>query len=59
MYKKLYIKPVVKTFIPKMERHMLAGTHEDINDPADWNSKQGFVDDEEGANAWENVNVWK
>lgn len=59
MYKKLYIKPVVKTFIPKMERHMLAGTYEDINDPADWNSKQGFVDDEEGANAWENVNVWK
>jgi hypothetical protein len=57
MYKKLYIRPIVKTHVPKFERPILAGTFEDINDPADWNSKQGFMDDDEESSAW--GNVWK
>lgn len=57
MYKKLYIKPIVKIYIPKVERPLLGQTIEDINDPNGWNSKRGFVDEEEGANAW--GNVWK
>lgn len=59
MYKKLYIKPVVKTFVPKMERFILNGT-EDTGDPADWGgAKGGFIEEENNGNAWENVNVWE
>lgn len=57
MYKKLYIKPAVKTYVPKMERHMLAGT-EDTGDPADMGgAKGGFLEDDNDASAW--GNVWK
>jgi hypothetical protein len=58
MYKKQYIKPNTKIFIPSTERHLLEGTIEDVNDPGDWGgAKGGFMEDEgENANSWQ---LWK
>ena len=57
MYKKQYIRPRTKIFIPSVERHLLTGTIEDINDPGDWGgAKGGFMEDDED-NSW--GDFWK
>lgn len=55
MEKKQYIQPLIKKKIFTIERHLLQQASEQTSNPWDWNSKQGFVDEEEGANTWGNV----
>lgn len=47
MKKKQYIQPSIKKHIPLLERHLMQQGSEQTSNPWDWNSKKGFMDEEE------------
>ena len=55
MEKKQYIQPQIKNSVLKYERSLMQQGSEETSNPWDWNTKQGFVDEEEGANNLGNV----
>lgn len=57
MKRKYYIQPITKIHIASIARNLMNQGSEQGSNSDDWNSKQGFMDDGEGANAW--GNVWK
>ncbi len=59
MKKLEYIQPNIKIHVKVAHALMNSNTFEQGNDPGDSEGKGvNFIDDED-ANAWENVNVWK
>lgn len=57
MKRKYYIQPITKIHIASIARQLMNLGSEQGSNSDDWNSKQGFMDDGEGANTW--GNVWK
>jgi len=57
MKKKYYIQPLTKIHLAFLVRHLMNLASEQGSNSDDWNSKQGFFDDDEESSAW--GNVWK